>query len=455
MKDVDVNGCIETLQQDQVTPLQLNLKDKASLYPIAVKLDERVTREVHQFLSSNLYHWDEAILAQDKASLKLDNSPSNPNFEAFTQIVKDAESSLLFGPFTVVDKVSLPPSGDIHDYLSVAPYWWPNPDTPDHLPYFRRDGVRVPGSVLYDEGSNQTDTSSLWSFFTNTTSLGLAYYLTDDTRYGEVAARNIRVWFLEEETRMNPNVQFGQLIWGQNKNVGLGRAIIETRYMYQILDVVRILGRDGLLTEAELEGMKAWCVEFLEWLVESPGGHYEDRSANNHGTFFDVQAAAIAAFTDNVELLNKFTLLSQTRVMGQIKDDGTLPYELERETQLHYVMFGLQALHELARVCEKVGVNLWKVQRSTAKRPLLELAALNFLPQFKAEWAHEEENLENLDRFYPLYFNSITHYPELKALAVNKNYNKRMKELPTIFDQLSGVPLYWNIGMRVFDDEEM
>ncbi len=26
------------------------------------------------------------------------------------------------------------PSGDPHDYMSMGPYWWPNPDTPDGLP---------------------------------------------------------------------------------------------------------------------------------------------------------------------------------------------------------------------------------------------------------------------------------------------------------------------------------
>src|SRR5438034_4836905 len=44
----------------------------------------------------------------------------------------------LFG----VQKDATPTSGDKHDYMSQAPYFWPNPDATHHLPYIRRDGER-------------------------------------------------------------------------------------------------------------------------------------------------------------------------------------------------------------------------------------------------------------------------------------------------------------------------
>ncbi|KAG9028164.1 hypothetical protein FRB95_006780 [Tulasnella sp. JGI-2019a] len=30
------------------------------------------------------------------------------------------------GPWSVVNKTLLPPSGNIHDYYSLSPYWWPD-----------------------------------------------------------------------------------------------------------------------------------------------------------------------------------------------------------------------------------------------------------------------------------------------------------------------------------------
>jgi hypothetical protein len=48
-----------------------------------------------------------------------------------------------------------------------------------------------------------------------------------------------------------------------------------------------------------------------------------------------------------------------------------------------------------------------------------------------------------------LYYNSITHYPQLKSLAVNTKFITKLNDLPTTFDQYSGIPLYWNLGMKI------
>lgn len=59
-----------------------------------------------------------------------------------------ADRWLSQGPWTVVDKPRPAPGGDVHDYLSQAPYWWPTkPPTADNpwgCPYVQRDGERNP-----------------------------------------------------------------------------------------------------------------------------------------------------------------------------------------------------------------------------------------------------------------------------------------------------------------------
>ena len=57
--------------------------------------------------------------------------------------IKRADEHLKKGPYSVTYKKALPPSGDKHDYISMGPYWWPNPKTADGLPYIRRDGEWV------------------------------------------------------------------------------------------------------------------------------------------------------------------------------------------------------------------------------------------------------------------------------------------------------------------------
>src|SRR5437588_2111836 len=63
---------------------------------------------------------------------------------ALRKLEGEARKALNGGPFSVTSKAATPPSGDKHDYMSQAPYFWPNPRTPNGLPYIRRDGERNP-----------------------------------------------------------------------------------------------------------------------------------------------------------------------------------------------------------------------------------------------------------------------------------------------------------------------
>ena len=76
-------------------------------------------------------------LAQVKQRLQASDAALTPSLN---KLKRDADRALLGGPLSVTEKSITPPSGDKHDYMSIAPYWWPNPNTANSLPYVRRDG---------------------------------------------------------------------------------------------------------------------------------------------------------------------------------------------------------------------------------------------------------------------------------------------------------------------------
>src|SRR5437660_1500601 len=152
---------------------------------------------------------------------------------ALAQLVRDGQEALSAGPFSVTSKKLTPPSGDKHDYMSEAPYFWPNPNSSNGLPYIRRDGERNP------EISRISDHRSLDEMAGNVETLALAYYLKGDETYASKAAELLRAWFFEPATLMNPNLQYAQAVLGLNTGRGIG--LIETRALTRVVDAAGLL----------------------------------------------------------------------------------------------------------------------------------------------------------------------------------------------------------------------
>src|SRR4029079_12800027 len=165
---------------------------------------------------------------------------------------------------SVMDKAITPPSGDKHDYVSQAPYWWPDPSKPDGKPYIRKDGVRNP------EIDRITDHDKLGRLIDAVATLGVTYAYTGREAYATHAGRLVRAWFVDPATRMNPNLQFGQYVPGVNQGRGIG--IIETRGLPEMLDGVLLIRGSPAWTKADDDALQAWMRGYLTWLRESPHG---------------------------------------------------------------------------------------------------------------------------------------------------------------------------------------
>ncbi len=134
--------------------------------------------------------------------------------EIVAAIEAEASAAIARGTFSVLDKTGCAPSGDRRDYWHPAPYWWPNPDSPDGLPYIQRDGQRRPGTNLYEPGSEEFDRSNLQRVLEGATVCALAWRATGKQPYADHGAALIRRWFVDPESRMNPHLEFAQARMG-------------------------------------------------------------------------------------------------------------------------------------------------------------------------------------------------------------------------------------------------
>jgi hypothetical protein len=277
---------------------------------------------------------------------------------ALADLLTQARTDLTAGPWSVTDKTQLPPSGDTHDYLSLAPYWWPTQPVTDTnpwgCPFIQKDGERDPiVDAIPDHPSELSAFSAIYT-------LSLAWYYTGDARYAQRAELDLRTWFLDPATAMNPNMNYAQGIPCQVDGRGIG--IIEFSYaLTEVVDSTAILdaGAPGW-TRADHTGITAWDKAFLTWLQTSGNGEDEAAATNNHGSFYDMMSAALALYTGQKSLATSIVRTAETkRVAVQIQADGDQPLESTRTRSWHYFAFNLVALTRLAQIGQHVGVDLW------------------------------------------------------------------------------------------------
>ena len=337
---------------------------------------------------------------------------------ALAELERDAQDALRAGPYSVTTKKVVPPSGDKHDYMSEAPYFWPNPKTTNGLPYIRRDGERNP------EINHITDHRSLDQMAGSVETLGLAYYFKGDEAYAAKAAKLLRAWFFDPATRMNPNLQYAQAVLGVN--TGRGTGLIESRGLTRVVDAVGVLEGSKSWTADDQRRLQDWFAAFLKWMQESKNGRDECAAKNNHGTYYDIQAASFALFLGKTDLAAE-TIRSakDKRIAVQIEPDGREPLELVRTRAWGYSVGNLAGLMALAKLGEVVKVDLWHYETSDGRsiRKALDYLAPYGLGQ--AKWPYQQIGGWPPQMIYPLLRQAALQFPEPR-------YHDWLKQVPLI-----------------------
>ncbi len=281
--------------------------------------------------------------------------------ESAKLIVRNADKELEKTLITVMDKELAPPSGDKHDYASQGRYWFPNPETANGLPYIRKDGVTNPETDKYDRGS-------LAAMARSVSCLSLAYFLTSNEKYADKAVENLRKWFMDQKTRMNPNMNFGQFIPGRNNEKGRGEGIIDTYSLVEMLEGIELLKGSANFTKTDQASLTEWFNAYLDWMLTSDIGRDEFEAKNNHGTAFDIQVVRYALFVGRADVAMKFiNEFPARRLFKQIEPDGSQPLELARTKAFGYSVFNLGHFLDMCRMAQSVNVDLYGAASSDGR----------------------------------------------------------------------------------------
>ena len=335
---------------------------------------------------------DGQALAATKLQL-VTGTASKATRTAYDLLIQTADRDLTAGPWSVTDKPQTPPSGDKHDYMSQAPYWWASqPKTaanPQGCPYVNKDGQRNPEA---DAITDHTYRMIAWDAIRDLT---LAWYYSGNPKYAARAELDVRTWFLNPATAMNPNLDFAQIIPCSTKISGTG-IIDSSQSLTQVIDAISVLdsGAPGW-TGKDTAGAKAWFTTFLNWMRTSPQAKLELAATNNHGSFIDQQNAALALYIgQRAEARSIVESVKLNRIDKQIKPDGSQPLELSRTMSWHYSNFNLVALGRLAEIGKNLGIDLWHYTSPNGGNIL---KAVDFLipaaEQGQSAWPYQQINV--------------------------------------------------------------
>jgi len=252
------------------------------------------------------------------------------------RLLPQAEALLAAKPRTIA-AIPAPrsPAGP-QDYYSEGDYWWPDPANPGGA-YIRRDGRSNP-----DKFDGHRD--ALIAFGRTVPALAALWDLTGEARFADAAMRHLHAWFVDPETRMNPNLNHAQAIIGVNSGRAIG--VIDTLQIVEVARAAAFFARDEALGYAAIRaGVEGWFAEYLTWLTTSPFGTTERDEKNNHGTCWLLQAASFATLLGRTDILDDARRRLRTIIVPtQIEPDGRQPLELARTKAYAYSLFNLDVL---------------------------------------------------------------------------------------------------------------
>lgn len=324
--------------------------------------------------------WDVDRLKQVKESL------SQPAYaEAYESLLKKADQRLSQPPLSVMMKEKTPGSGDKHDYMSQARYYWADPSKPDGMPYIQRDGESNPEL-------EKLDRVRLGEVASRITQLSLAWYFSEEEKYAQKATELIRVWFFQKETRMNPNLNYAQVIPGRYGNKGRSYGLIDTYSFVEMLDAVQLLEGSKAFTAKDAKMLKGWFSQLLNWMLTSEQGKKEAGEKNNHAVAYDAQIIAFALYCGNRSVAEQYLKeFPEKRIFTHIEPDGKQPQELRRTLAFGYSQFNLHHMIDIFLMGRKLGVS---IDNSTSSDGRNFYKAVDFLTPYLgkkvSEWPYQQ-----------------------------------------------------------------
>lgn len=237
---------------------------------------------------------------------------------------------------------------DTHNYVSLATYFWPNPDTEGGLPWIEKDGQRNPECDNYDLPKLQKLAESLRH-------LVMSYALDPQDEKYDTFTNLVYNWFINQDTRMYPNFRYCQIGPGTNSNEGINS--FESYFLLEVFEAIAYMNSLKPLPVLFLPSLKRWVADLVEFLETSPQGKFENNIANNHSIMYDTGLIFFKLWADRKLDTDTVSRLYK-RIDTQIASNGSQPEELKRNQGFKYSVYNLDHMVDAIKIIEAAGATV-------------------------------------------------------------------------------------------------
>lgn len=257
---------------------------------------------------------------------------------------------------TVTDKTILVSKDENkHDFVSMTPYLWNDPSSKSG--YIVKDGVDNPERL----NSKMYDSVRLNKMVSDLNTLSIAYAITGNEAYAKQAVNFLKVWFIDKQTKMNPNMKFAEIfVNSKGKTFFSGSSMISAIPFVSVINDIYLIKNSKYLLSNDNNALKEWFGKFADWLLAQNPGGIDRLRINNHGTWLQAELATFYEFAGQYDkTLKALKAVGPDSITPEINEAGKIPAALIRTKSVAYTEFNLQAFITLATMGEKLGVPIW------------------------------------------------------------------------------------------------
>ena len=299
-----------------------------------------------------------------------------------SRVIVNADLYLNEIPETVTASFCNRSIGSNNDFYSEGDYWWPD-EKNTNGPYIRKDGLTNPANF-------NTHREALIRFSQISGALASAYVLSNDKKYADKLSLPLKAWFVNQDTKMNPNLLYAQAVKGVATGRGIG--IIDTVHLVEVTKSIHAIENSSALSKGELEAIKLWFRNYLNWLTTHEYGISERDNGNNHSVCWTMQVAAFAdLIQDTITMDFCRNFYKTTLLPNQMDKDGSFPLELKRTKPYGYSLFNLDAMTSICQILSTKQDNLFAYTTPDGKN--LELGIKFMIPYIenKSVWPFQHD----------------------------------------------------------------